>query len=229
MRVIGVDLARSGGGGRPAFALVRYESVADLYIVEGLLVIDVKRGEPANYNEIQDDIALTAKKFHVDKIVFDPWQAYSMMDFLNEPKRSGLRGEIAEGHDFTKHSRPKLFERFINVVQQRKLRASPHEILKQELIGLEVKQTLSGEYRIDHQKSGGSDDAISAIALALHRLPEYRAGDFFPEAFGSRDTAGLVQGAGWTTSAPSPSQEQGPSVWRGGPSGGGIDWDNVRW
>ena len=216
MRVVGVDLARSGGGGRPAFALVRYDNEMDLYVVEGLLVIEVKRGEPANYNDIQDDLVLTAKRFQVERIIFDPWQAYSMMDFLNEPRLSGLRHGIAEGHDFGKHSRPKLFERFVNVVQQRKLRASPHEILKQELQGLEVRQTLSGEHRIDHPKGGGTDDAISAIALALSGLPEYQAGDFFPEAFGVRDTAALPVGTDWA--------DAGMGVSRGGPSGGGIDW-----
>jgi len=151
----------------------------------------------------------------------DPWQALLLLERLRG------KGVDAREFPFTGGGRQKVFGTLLDVIRRRCLRSHPHPVLKQELLSLEVKESLSG-YRVDH-KSGGHDDATVAIGLALQGLPLGERGEYFPEAVGSRDTAGLVRGAGWTTANPSPSHEQGPSVWRGGPSGGKINWDNLKW
>ena len=206
---VGLDLGVSRD--RSFLAVVRLDEGTGLFCVLHLVGWAPRAGERVDLQEVEDEVEAAAKKYQAT-VYLDPWQGVLL------GQRLGARGVDVREFAFTGEGRRKLFGTLLDVIRRRRLRSHPHAELKQELLSLEVRESLSG-YRIDH-KSSGHDDATVAVGLALQGLPhEESSGDYVPEAHGVRDTVALPVGTDWASAG----------VWRGGPSGGGIDWGGVKW
>ncbi len=207
---VGLDLGVSRD--RSFLAVVRLDEATGLFCVLHLVGWVPRPGERVNLEEVE----AAARKYQAT-VYLDPWQGVLL------GQRLGARGVDAREFTFSGEGRRKLFGTLLDVIRRRRLRSHPHAELKQELLALEVRESLSG-YRVDH-KSSGHDDATVAVGLALQGLPhEEGSGEYVVEVGGPR-TSALAFETAWEN-LPSPGEA---GVWRGGPSGGGIDWDNVRW
>ncbi len=213
---VGVDIGITRD--RSFIAAVTKDAGTGLFWVKHLLGYKPRPEERVDLQDVEQDVEAVAK-LYACPVFLDPHQAVLLSQRLQS------RGVFTIEYQFGQKSREKLFGTLLDVIRRRQLRCAPHSDFKMELTALEVKESLSG-YRVDH-RAGAHDDATVAVALALQGLPHLEPGEHTaPVALGVRETGALVSGGRWENLS-TPSESAG--VWRGGATGTGIDWDNVKW
>ena len=131
-----------------------------------------------------ESAALAASIKYSAPIYVDPFQAVQMAQNLTKKGRRVIEYAV------TSTSRPKLFNYLLQAIREGRLKSAPHDALRTELLGLEVKETLTG-FRVDH-KAGRNDDHVFATALALMGALE-RGESWHLPAFGyCKSTDGTV-------------------------------------
>jgi hypothetical protein len=175
VRSRGLDIGISRDRG----VLCEIEQIGALVCVRSVTTYTPTKQSRVHLQDIEDDVlALEAR--HRCPLVLDPWQGIGLSQ--------RLQGEGVETREyqFSGDGRRKLFAALLDLVTTGRLRAPRHELLRRELLSLEAKQSASG-WRVDHQ-SGGFDDRVVALGLAIQGLPPVGAGDmaFAPSAGPSR-------------------------------------------
>ena len=157
-RVIGLDLGLSKD--RSVLSLVRRDTTG-VMVVEALETWTPTAGAKVDLREVEDAVATVAQRHHAP-VVLDPWQGVLMSQRLR------TRGCTVEEFNFTGEGRHKLFGALLDLIRTNRLRSQPHDVLRRELLGLEVQETASG-WRVDH-RVGRHDDHVVAVALAVETL-----------------------------------------------------------
>jgi hypothetical protein len=140
------------------------------------------RRNPVNFGEVETT-AVEAHRHYGFSMLADPWQALSTIRRLRE------RGVRVEEFTFSQGSKQKLAASLLHALNSGGLKLYDAQGLKDELLGLRLKQSASGAWSFDH-RSGGHDDRAAALALmlvgALEHGPEQRiviaAGPVDPQA-----------------------------------------------
>jgi hypothetical protein len=156
---LGLDI----GIAKDRTAIARVQRAGEWYVVADLRVFAPSRTERVDLGLVETELDTLARR-HACPVYFDPHQAESMAQRLTK------RGIDMQPVPFTSEKRRALFTRLLDLIRRGMLRARPHDLLRAELLGLEVKETLAG-WRVDH-KASGHDDAVIAVGLALLGLPE---------------------------------------------------------
>lgn len=156
---LGLDLGLSRD--RCALARVRRDARAELVVVEGLWTWTPAPSARVDLREVEEEVAALASRDRLP-VVLDPWQAVLM------GQRFQARGVKVIEYPFTASGRGKLFGVLLDLIRTGRLRSRPHEALRRELLGLEVKETTTG-WRVDH-RVGRHDDHVVAVALAASQL-----------------------------------------------------------
>jgi hypothetical protein len=133
------------------------------------------QGSKASKVELSEveDAAFEASTTCRAPVWFDPWQAIAIGQNLKK------RGRPVHEYQVTAESRRRLFNILLDAIRGGRLLCRPHEELRRELLGLEVKEALSGVFRVDH-KPGRHDDHVFAVALGLAGALEHGAGFVLP-------------------------------------------------
>jgi hypothetical protein len=157
---------------RTVFSVVR--NVGGLIVVQHMVTWAGAPGRKVDLEEVSAEVSTLAKR-HQSPIYFDPYQGIHMAQQL---RRQGVN--MVE-HPFTGESRKQLFTTLLDLIRNGRLRSQPHEELRRELLSLEVQQTASGGWRVDH-KTGRHDDHVVAVALAAQALAGKNAGALSEES-----------------------------------------------
>ena len=155
---IGLDIGLTRD--RTVVAVVR--EVKGLIVVQHLVTWAGAPGRKVDLEEVAAEVAALARQ-HQATVFYDPFQGVHMAQQLS---RAGVH--MVE-HPFTGESRKRLFTVLLDLIRNGRLRSQPHEELRRELLSLEVQQTASGGWRVDH-KTGRHDDHVVAVALAAQAL-----------------------------------------------------------
>ncbi len=156
---LGLDI----GIARDRTVIARVTRLDGLYAVRHLQVFAPSKEERVDLTLVEAELEALARR-HRCPVYYDPHQAESMAQRLTQ------RGISMHAVPFTNEKRRTLFSRLLDLIRTGRLRAHPHELLREELLGLEVKETLAG-WRVDH-KAGRHDDCVVAVGLALSGLAE---------------------------------------------------------
>ena len=154
------------------------ENVDRMYYVRLLDAIIPPKGGKIDLVEIEEEIFALASKFNCP-FYFDQYQSVSMQ------QRLVRRGVQCIEFVFTADSRRRLIGRYLDLIEQERIKARFHVALKKQLSGLIAKRLPSGGWRVDH-RVGQKDDLVIAIALALEGLPDMGTDMHKPEAVGRR-------------------------------------------
>jgi hypothetical protein len=145
---------------RTVFTIAR--EVGNLIVVQHMVTWAGAPGRKVDLEEVAAEVATLAKRYRCP-VYFDPYQGIHMAQQL---RREGVN--MIE-HTFTGESRKKLFTTLLDLIRNGRLRSQPHDEFRRELLSLEVQQTASGGWRVDH-KTGRHDDHVVAVALAAQAL-----------------------------------------------------------
>lgn len=155
---VGCDL----GVKRDSAAVAVVRRVGDEYHV-----VDLQVWTPGHDEVDLGSVMVTLKESSMQHyrapIYLDPWNGALVKQEL---QRAGL---IVNETVFTPTTRAELFQILRGVVVNGRLLALPHERLRNELLSLEVTDTKTGAWRVDH-RAGQHDDAVISIGLALRGL-----------------------------------------------------------
>jgi hypothetical protein len=116
------------------------------------------RRHPVNFDDVENAIASLYGDYKFS-LRADPWQGLHLLQHLRD------RGVRAKEFQFTPSSKQRLASTLLQSVNDRQLKLYPVDGLREELLGLRVKQT-SGGWTFDHD-AGGHDDRAVALSLAI--------------------------------------------------------------
>jgi hypothetical protein len=169
-RSLGLDIGIARD--RTAVAVVQRRS--GVVVVEVLDTFAPTRANRVDLTMVEEDVTAMAFRYRCP-LVIDPFQAIGLSQRLTH------RGLQVTEYPFTSDGRRRLFGGLLDLISTGCLRAQPHEALRRELLGLEVKEGLAG-WRVDH-RSNAFDDCVVAVALAVAGLPaEPVVGNIMPWA-----------------------------------------------
>ncbi len=158
--VFGLDIATAKD--RTALAVVRAEG--NTAVVDALALWAGTPQQRVSLAEVEEVVAGLGWRFRPVQIVLDPFQGLLMADRLRK------RGFLVKEYPFTTSSRAALFDTILQLIRQGRLRAFPHPVLREELVGLRWVEK-GGMLRPDHS-AAGHDDAVVAVALAARAMQE---------------------------------------------------------
>jgi len=123
------------------------------------------RGTPANPVQLSDVETLLADLAHRygARSYVDPWQASGLVQRLQQ------RGVGAEEFPFSTQSVGRLAMALYTLLRGRRLALPDDDVLREELLGVRLRESQPGQYRLDHDSSRHDDQAVG-IALAAHVL-----------------------------------------------------------
>jgi hypothetical protein len=173
-RAIGLDLGLSRD--KTVISLLRDDAPTGCLCVDALVTHTPPVGRKVDLIEVEEGVRELAHTWGAP-VVLDPWQAVLMAQRL---RHAGI--PVVE-YTFTSETRRKLFGALMDLIRNNQLRCRPHPELRAELLGLDVQQGKSGNWRVDH-KVGGHDDHVISLALAI--------GGFWSDAV-AQDGAALEQ------------------------------------
>jgi hypothetical protein len=125
------------------------------------------RRSPISFDDVENGIASAHDDYRF-RLSADPWQALHVLQRLR------TRGIRAREFNFSPSAKQRLASTLLQSVNDRTLRLYPVGGLREELLGLRVKQTSSG-WTFDHE-AGGNDDRAVALSLAIVAAWETPAG-----------------------------------------------------
>lgn len=166
---IGVDLALRND--RAAVATCHAERDGDerVIVCDQLDVFTPSRGRDIDMRQVEDLVLARAMTYGRAAAVFDPAQAWQMMQSL---RRRGLR--VIE-HTFSASSNSRRALALLQLVRERRLKIPDDPELIDELVNLRLVERAPGVYRHDHDV-GKHDDRATALGLAALHLLEQRRG-----------------------------------------------------
>jgi hypothetical protein len=121
------------------------------------------RLRPVNLEVVEDYIA-AAHSYYGFRLRFDPWQS---MDLSQRLQKRGIR---ADAYTFSETSKQRLAATLLQTLNAGHLRLYEAEGLREELIGLRVKQNPSGHWSFDHTRRGHDDRAVALAMLTVAAL-----------------------------------------------------------
>jgi len=157
-RCLGLDIGISRD--RTAIAVVK--RVGALVAVEHLRLFVPTKSARVDLTEVEEEVEALASRYHCP-VLIDPYQGVGLSQRLT------ARGVQTTEYAFSSDGRRRLFAGLLDVISTGALRARPHPQLREELLSLEAKESLSG-WRVDH-RSAGHDDCVVAVGLAIAGLP----------------------------------------------------------
>jgi hypothetical protein len=116
------------------------------------------RRQPVNFDDVENAIVSLHDDYRMS-LHADPWQGLHLLQHLRD------RGVRAKEFQFTPSSKQRLASTLLQSVNDRQLKLYPVDGLREELLGLRVKQTSTG-WTFDHD-ARGHDDRATALALAI--------------------------------------------------------------
>jgi hypothetical protein len=204
--ILGVDLGVRRD--RSAVAVCHAEPVDEQdggtrIVVDALDVFAPPRGRDIDLGQVEECVFARARLYHHAAVIFDPSQAYGMMQRLS---RDGVR--VIE-HSFTATSNSKRALTLLEIVRGHRLQMPDDADLVQEFAALRLRELGPGLFRYDHDPSG-HDDMATAIGLCAHHLL-------------SRPAVGLTPGR-FFAETPGPSASGFMRPGQAIPEGGGVWW-----
>lgn len=127
------------------------------------------KDRPVDFGEIERFVLAAYERFGFT-LHLDPWQG---LDLAQRLRSAGV--QATEFH-FSPASKQRLAGALLHSLNAGKLWLYPAEGLREELLGLRVKQTAGGGWAFDHT-AGGHDDRAVALSIALVAALEDNAGD----------------------------------------------------
>ncbi len=170
----GVDLALT----KDWVGLAIVEQVERMYYVRLLEAFVPPKGAKIDLLMVEEEIYALASKFNCG-FYFDQYQSVSMQQRLTR------RGVPCHEFVFSADSRRRVIARFMDLIEEGRIKSRPHPSLKKQLLALITKRLPSGGWRIDHRPNQ-KDDLVIAISLALEGLPELPSDLHRPEGIGRR-------------------------------------------
>jgi hypothetical protein len=153
--VAGLDLGHVSD--RSAFALGHREG-SEIHL-DRLQSWQGSRARPVDFAELERFVCAVHERFRFT-LRLDPWQAIALAQRLRE------RGIRTEELHFGPASKQRLAASLLEGINTGTLKLYPADGLREELLGLRLKQTTTGAWSFDHTQ-GGHDDRAIAISLML--------------------------------------------------------------
>jgi hypothetical protein len=117
------------------------------------------RLRPVVFDEIERFIVAAHGMFRFH-LRFDPWQS---LDLAQRLRRQGIRADV---YNYGEASKQRLAATLLQSLNAGHLKLYEADGLRDELLGLRLKQNPSGAWSFDHQRSG-HDDRAQALALMI--------------------------------------------------------------
>ena len=131
---------------------------------QGRVVLDYlrvwagSRANPVSFDEVEEHIALTYGRGYRFTLRADPWQGLHLFERLR------ARGIRVEPFTFSPASKTRLASTLLQAIGDGALALYPVDGLRDELIGLRLKQGSAGSWSFD-SAVGGHDDMAVCLAL----------------------------------------------------------------
>ena len=122
------------------------------------------KGRPVDFAAVERFVLAAHERFGF-RLRLDPWQGIALAQRLRE---AGVR---AEEFHFGSGTKQRLASVLLEAVNTGGLRLYDDDDLRHELLELRLRQSASGAWSWDHP-SGGHDDRVTALALALVELSQ---------------------------------------------------------
>jgi hypothetical protein len=167
--VMGVDLAVKRD--RAVVSVCHAEPIGEdekagvRIVTDSLDIFAATHGHDIDLQMVEDTVLARARLYHGAKVIFDPSQAYQMMQKL---RREGL--QVIE-HTFSAQSNSKRALVILELVRGHRLLLPDEQEVIDEFAALRLVQRGPGLYRYDHL-SGKHDDICTAVSLCAHHLLE---------------------------------------------------------
>jgi phage terminase large subunit-like protein len=164
--VVGVDLGLKNDA--TVFAVAHRERLSgDAFtfrvVVDRLRRWRGSRDQPLQVGDVEEALVALRREYPQLVAVVDPWQAMGLIQRLN------ARGVRAIERPFTTQSVGRLAHGLYSLLKSRRIHLPEDETLRSELLGVRLRETHPGQYRMDHD-AGAHDDQAIAIALAAAEL-----------------------------------------------------------
>jgi phage terminase large subunit-like protein len=137
-------------------------SSGSVVTVDRLQVWTPRPGAPVSLDDVRLWVTEMCRAYRA-RLVYDPSQAYLLVEQL---RRAGVR---TQEFVFSSASVGKLATAIMQALRGRLLRLPNDPELRKELLAVRLRETSPNVLRIDHV-SGGHDDRVIAVAMAVHEL-----------------------------------------------------------
>jgi hypothetical protein len=131
----------------------------DAVVLDRLETWQGSRAAPVDFGAVEDFIVEAHGRFGF-RLLADPWQGLQLMQRLR------ARGVHATEYAFSQASKQRLAQTLLHSLNAGNLRLYEAEGLRDELLGLRLRQSASGAWSFDHGRHGHDDRAV-ALALML--------------------------------------------------------------
>lgn len=121
------------------------------------------RDQPVQIEDVERAVVALSEEFNRAPVFADPWQAMGLIQRLKARRVS------AAEFPFTSQSVGRLAHGLYSLLRSRRIDLPNDEMLRDELLGVRLRETHPGQYRMDHDSAGHDDQAV-AIAVAAHQL-----------------------------------------------------------
>ena len=158
--VAGLDLGHVND--RSVFALGHREG--EQVHLDRLQVWAGSSRSPVNFGEVERFVLAAHERFRCS-LRFDPWQAISTAQRLRD---AGVRA--TEFNFSGSGAKQRLAATLLEGINGGTLKFYEADGLRDELIGLRVKQTAGGAWTFDHQSSGHDDRAVAIALMAVEAV-----------------------------------------------------------
>lgn len=143
---------------RTVFAIVHRDDQEQV-LLDRMQVWQGTRSNPVNFGEVESFVVEAHGRFGFT-LKADPWQGLDLL------RRLGAQGIDADEFNFSQASRQRLAQSLLHSLNDGRLALYEAEGLRDELLGLRLKQSASGMWSFDHA-AGRHDDRAIALSLAL--------------------------------------------------------------
>ncbi|MEV6894263.1 terminase large subunit [Kribbella sp. NPDC051137] len=134
-------------------------------VVDALRYFEGTRADPVRLATVEEEVVSLARRYGGAPVVYDPYQAVGLSQRIRD------RGFRVEPFNFSAASKQRLASTAIGLVRDAAWSLPGDPVLVEELRGLRVAETPSGQFRVDHP-AGGHDDGFTACVLGAHHLLE---------------------------------------------------------
>ena len=173
-------------------------------VVDRIQVWTPKPANPVSLDDVRAWLVEMCRSYRA-KLLYDPSQAYLMIE---QVRKAGVH---TEEFVFSSSSVGKLATAIMQALRGRTLLLPDDEELRRELLAVRLRETSPNVLRIDHA-SGGHDDRVIAVAMAVYELSAHAsnpAGKEWLEQLGREQQQGPH---GWPPWSPIPRAREDPQT-----------------
>jgi len=138
-------------------------------VLDGLRRWQGSRSQPVSFEEVEQAVVAAHGRFRF-RLLADPWQGLHLFERLR------ARGVPVREFSFSTGSKQRLASTLLQAVNDGALRLFEADGLREELLGLRLKQGSGGSWAFD-SAAGGRDDMAVALALLTVGLLERQWGE----------------------------------------------------